>query len=96
MYARITRYRMKPESVDAATALLETLKPQIMSLPGMRHFINVMNADGAGYVVSVVESEAVSNANQDKVQALWAQFADHLAESPVPEGYNVLMNESNG
>ena len=96
MYARITRYRMKPESVDAATALLETLKPQIMSLPGMKNFINVMNADGAGYVVSVVESEAVSTANQDKVQALWAQFADYLAEAPVPEGYNVLMNESNG
>jgi len=95
MFARISRYRMKPESVDAAMALLNELKPQIMSLPGMLNFINVMNEDGSGYVVSVVESEEISNANQDKVQAIWARFADHLAEPPVIEGFNVLMNESN-
>ena len=95
MFARISRYRMKPESVDAAMALLNELKPQIMSLPGMLNFINVMNEDGIGYVVSVVESEEISNANQDKVQAIWARFADHLAEPPVIEGFNVLMNESN-
>ena len=95
MFARISRYRMKPESVDAAMALLNELKPQIMSLPGMLNFINVINEDGSGYVVSVVESEEISNANQDKVQAIWARFADHLAEPPVIEGFNVLMNESN-
>ena len=54
-----------------------------------------MNDDGSGYVVSVSESEEVSNANQDKVQAIWAQFADHLAEPPTIEGYNVIMNEAN-
>ena len=95
MFARISRYRMKPESIDAAMALLNELKPQIMSLPGMLNFINVINEDGSGYVVSVVESEEISNANQDKVQAIWARFADHLAEPPVIEGFNVLMNESN-
>ncbi len=43
MFARITRYRMKPESVESAKAKLIELKPQIMSLPGMKNFINVMN-----------------------------------------------------
>lgn len=95
MFARITKYRMKPESVDTATAMLEQLKPQIMSLPGLLNFINVMNADGSGVVISVVESQAISDANQDKVAALWAQFGDHLAGPPEAEGYNVLMNEAN-
>ena len=96
MFARITRYRMKPDSIAAATALLETLKPQIMALPGLLNFINVMNDDGNGYVVSVLESEDMANANLDQVQALWGQFADHLAEPPATGNFNVLMNEANG
>ena len=103
MFARITKYRMKPESIDAAMALLDELKPQIMAMPGMLNFINVMNDDGNGYnddgngyVVSVVESEEVSNANQERVMALWGQFADHLAGPPEMEGFNVIMNEATG
>ncbi len=94
MYARITRYRMKPGSVETAKAMLNELKPQIMSLPGIKNFINVMNEDGNGCVVAVVESKEVSDSNQDRVQALWSQFADHLAEPPEMNGYDVLMNES--
>ena len=95
MFARITKYRMKPESVETAKAKLIELKPQIMSLPGMKNFINLMNEDGNGCVVSIVESKDLSEANQDRVQALWAQFADHLAEPPVVDGFDVLMNETN-
>lgn len=95
MFARISKYRMKPGSAEAAKMLLDELGPQIMALPGMKNFINVMNHDGSGYAIAVVESEAISNANQDKVQAIWAKFADHLAEPPVIVGYDVLMNEAN-
>jgi len=87
---------MKPGSIAAAKTLLDELKPQIMALPGMSQFINVMNDDGRGYVVAVVDSEEVSNANQSKVQEIWAKFSDHLAEPPTTEGYNVVANESNG
>ncbi len=96
MFARITKYRMKPEAIEAAKAKLNELKPRIMSMPGMRNFINVMNSDGSGYVISVVENEQVSNANQEAVQALWANFADYLAEPPSAEGFDVLMNEVKG
>lgn len=96
MFARVTNYRMKPESVDTAKAMLDDLKPQIMALAGLKQFINMMNDDGTGCVVSIVESEEVSNANQAAVQALWGQFADHLAEPPTAEGYNIIMNEANG
>ncbi|NNE22948.1 MAG: hypothetical protein HKN11_10090 [Rhizobiales bacterium] len=95
MFARVTNYRMKPGSIDTAMAMLDDLKPQIMALPGLKQFINMMNDDGTGCVVSVVESEEQSNANQAAVQALWAQFADHLAEPPTMTGFNIIMNESN-
>ena len=87
---------MKPECVDAATALVEKLKPEIMALPGLQQFIDVCNEDGNGYVVSLVDSKENSDANQAQVQAIWASFADYLAEMPTPEGYDVLFNERNG
>lgn len=96
MFARITTYRLKPGTVDTAKEIMEGLMPQIMGMPGLKQFINAVDADGNGYVVSIVESEEASNANQSKVQQLWAQFADVLAEPPVPGGYDVIMNRSNG
>ncbi len=95
MFARVTQFKMKPGSRDAATALMNALKGQIMGLPGMIHFINVMNEDGSGYVISVVESEETSNANMEKVQALWANFAEHLEGPPSPQGFDVIANWAN-
>lgn len=95
MFARITHYKMKPDSIDTAMALLEQLKPQIMAMPGMLRFINAHDDTGAGYVVSVVESEEVSNANQESVQAMWANFADYLEGPPTPQGFGVIADWSN-
>ena len=95
MFARVTKYQIRPEAVEAAKAKALQLKPQVMALPGLMQFINVMNEDGAGYIISIVESEEISNANQEKVQAIWGAMADFLAAPPVPEGYDVFMNENN-
>lgn len=92
MFARITKYKMKPGTRDATTKLLESLKSQIMALDGMRHFINAINEDGSGYVISVVESKAKSDANAPQVAALWANFAEYLEAAPVPEGYEVIAD----
>ena len=94
MFARVTKYKMKAGAMDAATAMNEQLKPQIMGLPGMVQFINVGNDDGTGYVISIVESQEISDANADKVKALWGHMADFLEEMPAPEGYDVKFNWS--
>ncbi|WP_338551068.1 hypothetical protein [Roseovarius phycicola] len=94
MYARITHYQMKPDMVQDAIARLEQMKPAIMGLPGMRQFINTINADGSGCVVALVESREVSDANEEAVAQLWAQFADHLAAPPEPSGFDVIANWS--
>ena len=92
MFARVTHYKMKPDAVVPATALLEQLKPQIMALRGMIRFVNMMNADGSGCVVSLVESEEASNANADKVAQLWAAFGDHLESAPSAQGFDVIAD----
>ena len=38
MHVRVTHYKMKPESIAAATALLEQIKGQIMGLQGLKQF----------------------------------------------------------
>ena len=94
MFARVTHYKMKPEMVDDAKAKLEQMKPAIMSLPGMQRFINTLNDDGSGCVIALVESRAVSEANQEAVSQLWAQFADHLAAPPDVSGFDVIADWS--
>lgn len=94
MFARVTPYKMKAGTRDEATALLHSMKDRIMALPGMVHFVNVANEDGSGYVVSVIESEELSNANMAEVKEIWGAFSDHLEAMPVPEGYDVMANWS--
>ncbi|QGX97532.1 hypothetical protein EI983_04255 [Roseovarius faecimaris] len=96
MFARVTHYRMKPGSKDAATEKMNALKAEILGMPGMHNFINVMNDDGTGYVIAVVESEESSNANAEKVAALWSNFAEFMLAPPEPVGYDVVANWSNG
>ena len=95
MYARITAYQLKPGTRDAAVAKLEALKSEIMSLPGTLRFLNTVDDNGRGYVVSVNESKETSDAISGQVQAIWANFAEFLAAAPSPEGYDVIADWSN-
>ncbi len=95
MFARVTHYKMKPGSKDATTAIMNSLKSQIMGMPGMHNFINVANEDGSGYIIAVVESEASSNANASKVAELWGAFSDYMEAAPQAVGYDVVANWSN-
>ncbi|WP_425092478.1 hypothetical protein [Tropicimonas sp. S265A] len=92
MFARVTKFKMKADAVTAAVAKMEELKPQIMALDGLHQFINVMQSDGSGYIISVVESEEKSNANASHVAALWGQMAEFLEGPPEPVGHNVMAN----
>ena len=90
MYARITPFKLKPGSRDAATKLVNSLRSEIMGLPGTKHFINVINDDGSGYVVSLNESKETSDGNNEAVAQIWGKFAEHLEAMPTPEGYDVI------
>lgn len=95
MFARVTQYKMKSESMAEATKMAESLRGQIMALPGLTQFINVGKPDGSGYAISLHESEAVADGNAARVAELWGAFAKLLEGPPKPAGYEVLANWSN-
>lgn len=92
MHARITHYKMKAGSVDAARQLQDRLKGDIMGLPGMRHFYNAMKEDGSGYIVSIFEPSEMTADSPDRVKAIWANFSDLLEAPPVPEVFDLLAD----
>jgi hypothetical protein len=55
-----------------------------------------MNDDGTGYVISVVESEDISNANAPKVAELWGHFAEFMEAPPTPAGFDVIAHWDKG
>ena len=95
MFARITPYQLKPGAIDDAMAKADELRDRIMALPGMLSFTNAVNADGKGYVISTVTDRETSDANMDKVKALWGEMAPFLADMPVPEAYDHVQHWDN-
>jgi hypothetical protein len=95
MFSRVTPYQLKPGAREAAIATMNEMKADIMALPGMQKFINVIGENGHGYVISIVESKEMSDSNSDKVMALWSRMGAHLAAMPKPDGGDVVAHWSN-
>ncbi|WP_299850093.1 hypothetical protein [uncultured Roseovarius sp.] len=95
MFMRVTHYKMKPNSIVAAKAMVAQMQEQIMGMPGMLRFTNSINDDGSGCVVALVESKALSDANAGRVAEAWAAFSDHLDGAPEPRGFEVFADWSN-
>ncbi|WGH78223.1 hypothetical protein [Jannaschia ovalis] len=92
MIARITTFKFKKDKRAAAIKTMEKLKPQIMGLPGMAHFINAIDEEGHGYVVSLVKDRKTSEQSREKVSELWSQFAEYLEGKPEPRTYDVVAD----
>ncbi|SEW22583.1 hypothetical protein SAMN04488515_1706 [Cognatiyoonia koreensis] len=93
MYARITPYKMKPGSKDAAMKIMDKLKDQIMALPGQHSFLNVLDDKaGSGYVVSTTELSETSPETAEKIKGLWANFASYIEGQPQAHSFEVLAD----
>ena len=92
MFARLTAYQMRQGAKEEATDVMNSLREQIMAMPGILEFTNILGTDGAGYILTIAESEAQSNANAAKTAALWAKFAPYMVALPKAQGYEVMAN----
>ena len=92
MIARITPYKLKPSSIDVADKMVAQMKEDILALPGLVQFINVHNADGSGYVVSIIESLEAVEQNRGIVDAIWSRFDAHFEGLPVSQSMDVQSN----
>lgn len=95
MFARISRYKMKPESIAEAEAKVQELLPTILGMDGMVTFTNAIDSEGNGIVVSIIESEAQSDMNAEQVAKIWSHFSDYLLGPPEVSGYRVVAHKSN-
>jgi hypothetical protein len=92
MYARITKYKMKPGTKDAAIKIIEGLKDQVLALEGQQSFLNVMNADGHGYVISTTVNAETAPETGAKIAQLWGAFSDVMEDVQPPESFEVITN----
>lgn len=92
MYARVTPFKMKAGTKDTATALMQKAKEDILSLPGMVQFINVMNDDGSGYVVALSTNAESAPETVEKIQAIWSAFSDLLESKPEAGNFEVIAD----
>lgn len=92
MFAQVTYYQLKPASRDKAIDLMHQMRPRIMAIPGLTRFVNVMNGNDCGYVISLIESEEQARQNDALVQELWGAFSELLQEMPVVQGYEVIAD----
>lgn len=94
MYAKVTRYRTKPGMAPASLELMERMKDQIMSLPGLERFLNIMDEDGAGYVIGIWTDEKAAYANAGREAEMWAAYADYLDPIEATKGHEVRADWS--
>jgi len=48
MFVRLTRYKMRRGQLEDAVSVMNGLRDQIMTLPGLISFINFLGEDGLG------------------------------------------------
>jgi hypothetical protein len=92
MQVRITRFKLRPDSVGDAGGRMKELKTEILGQPGMRQCLIVMNPDGAGHVIAQIDEDGSSPEAVDRVRAIWHKFHDFLESVPDPEIYEVLAD----
>jgi hypothetical protein len=92
--ARITRFKMREDAAEAAKGLMHRLRDEIMAQPGVGRCIVVMNPDGAGHVVTLIDERGSSPEAVDRVRLLWHRFQDHLEAIPDPEIFEVIADWS--
>jgi hypothetical protein len=94
MQTRITRFKMRADAVEAARALMESLRAEIMDQPGVGRVVITMNPDGAGYVIALIDEAGSSAEAVDRVRGIWHRFHDHLEATVDPEIYEVIADWS--
>ena len=95
MHARITTYRSKTDKLDEANEKVEAMKPEIMSIPGIKHWISCADEEGNCTLVAIYQDKATLDAATPKALELFGRFADYYESAPDSRVYQVLHMESN-
>ncbi len=88
MFARVTAYRMNPDSEDEVVAMLDDIRAEVAKIAGVISTYSMWNEDGTGLTVSIYESESAADAAVAAIQQVWAGLAAHLIAPPEATAYS--------
>ena len=95
MYARITTYRANTEKSEESQALAETLKLEILKIPGIKFWFSTGNEDGSCAVIAIYDNKASADAAQDTASKLFGRFAEYIESDLQSQEYDVLLHGTN-
>jgi len=91
MFARITTYQIRKGRIDDALALADSIKPEIMEIPGIKYWFNTANDDGSAALIAIYASRAAA----ETATGIFGRFAEYLESEPKPTGYDVRLHAIN-
>lgn len=95
MHARVTTFSMDASRYDEIMGVLEGVRDQINALPGLVSMTNTMDREsGEGVVVAIYEDADTANANIEKVQEIWSNFAQYMTSEPKRAVHEVIHTYS--
>ena len=94
MFARVSRFKLRPGAREDATRMMEGMEEKIMALRGMVSFTAMVNSDREGLITVVAESELVWTTNAAQTAHLWSNFAQYLEAIPTHTNYDTVANWS--
>ena len=88
MFARVTTYQGKTDSVGEMESRLDGIASQVSAIPGVANVHTLWNDDGSGMTVAIYDSEAAATAAATTIQGIWGGLADLLAGPPSAATYS--------
>lgn len=95
MYARFSTFRVNSGKLDEYQALVETFKPEIMALPGIKYWFSAANEDGCCASIAVYESEEAAAASSSGASSVFSRLAEFIESEPQPQGFRVFLHGVN-
>ncbi len=92
MYARVTQFVCKLESLDDLVAQMDDVKAKVKKIPGVVDVYSVWGDDGHGVVMALYQDQAACDTAVPLVADVWSVMADFLAGPPEAKGYANVMH----
>jgi len=89
MYAKATRYAIKPGMIEEAQELSRHLLPAAAIIPGLKELLNLQRDDGKGILIEIYENADEAARAEPAVRHVWDQFRHLYSEATISDGYDV-------
>lgn len=89
MYAKATRYAIKPGMIEEAQELSRRLLPTAAIIPGLKELLNLQREDGEGIMIEIYETADEAARAEPAARHVWDQFRHLYSEATTSDGYDV-------